>query len=217
VRDAPPTTGGDIVTAVTAALLKHPAIRSVTLVGSRAAGTPVPLSDWDFLVEVEDFAAISDELPGLVATLEPLAEQWDRLNAEWCYMLLLPGPVKVDLIFDQPHSDEPPWTVDADTLPGIDRHFWDWILWLSSKEQRGERPLVRRELDKMNRHLLHPLGAVGVPGSIPEAIERYRRARRERERQLGTTVSRRLGREVAPVVPAPHGLRPDSGSPAEGR
>ncbi len=36
-------------------------------------------------------------------------------------MLMLRGPVKVDLIFpDVPRALEPPWTVSADTLEAID-------------------------------------------------------------------------------------------------
>jgi hypothetical protein len=28
--------------------------------------------------------------------------QWDRLSRNWCYMLILDGAVKIDLIFDRP-------------------------------------------------------------------------------------------------------------------
>jgi hypothetical protein len=206
----------DIEASVRAALLRHASIASVRLVGSRAAGTPVPLSDWDFRIETEDFDRVAADLPALVAVLDPLAEQWDRLNETWCYMLMLAGPAKVDLIFDVPHRDESPWTVTAATLSGIDRHFWDWILWLASKSQAGKHALVRSELDKMTRHLLLPLGVDRVPDSIPEAIGCYRAARDEATTRSAATVSRRLEREVMPaVLAASRESRPAAHSPPD--
>jgi hypothetical protein len=50
-------------------------------------------------------------------------------------MLILGGPVKVDLIFaGQGHEHELPWKPSHETLAGIDAHFWDWMLWLRSKQ-----------------------------------------------------------------------------------
>jgi hypothetical protein len=193
---------GDIVAAVEATLLPHPAVQAVELVGSRADGSPTPLSDWDFVVVTERFDEVARALPALVAELEPLAQQWDRISAYPCYMLLLAGPVKVDLIFpDEPFESLPPWTVSAETLDGIDQHFWDWILWLASKREKREDELVRRELIKLRDHLLGPLGVDRVPGSIGAAVEGYRAARDEREREFGVEVSRRREREVLPVLP----------------
>ena len=40
----------DIADAVRSALLRHPHVIAVELVGSRARGIPSPLSDWDFAV-----------------------------------------------------------------------------------------------------------------------------------------------------------------------
>jgi hypothetical protein len=192
----------DIVAAVEAALLPHPAVQAVELVGSRATGTPTPLSDWDFVVGTDRFDEVARALPALVAELEPLGQQWDRISAYPCYMLLLAGPVKVDLIFpDEPYESLPPWSVSAETLDGIDQHFWDWILWLASKGEKREDELVRRELVKLRDHLLGPLGVDRVPGSIGAAVERYRAARDEREREFGVEVSRRREREVLPVLP----------------
>jgi hypothetical protein len=185
---------------VRSALVPHPGIRSVGLVGSRARGDAVPLSDWDFAVEATDFEGVAADLPALVAVLDPLAAQWDRLNETWCYMLTLAGPAKVDLIFDVPHRDEPPWVVTAEALPAIDRHFWDWILWLASKHQRGDQARVRTELAKMSRHLLGPLGIVAVPRSIGEAVDRYRPARDRAAAAAGTSVALHLEREVKPAV-----------------
>lgn len=187
---------------VRAVLLPHPDIRAVELVGSRAGGSPTPSSDWDFVVVTERFDEVGRALPALVAELEPLGQQWDRISAYPCYMLLLAGPVKVDLIFpDEPFESLPPWTVSAETLDGIDQHFWDWILWLASKREKREDELVRRELIKLRDHLLGPLGVDRVPGSIGAAVEGYRAARDEREREFGVEVSRRREREVLPVLP----------------
>ena len=187
---------------VRAVLLPHPDIRAVELVGSRAGGSPTPSSDWDFVVVTERFDEVGRALPVLVAELEPLGQQWDRIGAYPCYMLLLAGPVKVDLIFpDEPFESLPPWTVSAETLDGIDQHFWDWILWIASKREKREDELVRRELIKLRDHLLGPLGVDRVPGSIGAAVDGYRAARDEREREFGVEVSRRRQREVLPVLP----------------
>ena len=190
----------DIVGAVEDTL-RHPSILAVELVGSRATGTSTPLSDWDFVVVTERFDEVARALPALVAELEPLGQQWDRISAYPCYMLMLAGPVKVDLIFpDEPYESLPPWSVSAETLDGIDQHFWDWILWLASKREKGKDELVRRELEKMSAHLLRPLGAEAVPDSIDAALEGYRTARDEREREFGVRVSRRREREVLPAI-----------------
>ena len=192
----------DIATSIESVLLPHPAIRGVELVGSRADGSPTPLSDWDFVVATDRFDEVARGLPTLVAGLDPLAQQWDRISAYPCYMLMLAGPVKVDLIFpDEPYESLPPWTVTAEALDGIDQHFWDWILWLASKREKGQDELVGRELAKMRDHLLGPLGVDRVPSSIEAAVERYRSARDEREREFGVEVSRRREREVLRVVP----------------
>src|SRR4029453_14114288 len=192
----------DIAAVVEEALLPHPGIRAVELVGSRADGSATRLSDWDFVVVTDRFDQVARALPGLVAVLDPLAQQWDRISAYPCYMLMLAGPVKVDLIFpDEPYESLPPWTVTAETLDGIDQHVWDWILWLASKREKGQDELVGRELAKMRDHLLRPLGVDRVPSSIEAAVERYRSARDEREREFGVEVSRRREREVLRVVP----------------
>jgi Nucleotidyltransferase domain len=191
----------DLAASVEAALLPHPHVRDVELVGSRATGSSTPLSDWDFAVTTDRFDAVARELPSLVAGLEPLAQQWDRISEYPCYMLMLIGPVKVDLIFPgEPYESLPPWTVSAETLEGIDRHFWDWILWLASKREKGQDQVVGRELAKMSVHLLRPLGVDRVPGSIEAALESYRFARDRRERELGVDVARGLEGEVLPAL-----------------
>jgi Nucleotidyltransferase domain len=193
----------NIAAVVEAALLLHPGIRAVELVGSRANGSATRLSDWDFVVVTDRFDEVARALPTLVAGLDPLAQQWDRISEYPCYMLLLSGPVKVDLIFPgEPYESRPPWTVTAETLDGIDQHVWDWILWLVSKRERREDELVQRELVKMHDHLLRPMGVNQVPRSIEAAVERYRSARDERERAFGIQVTRRREREVLPVLSA---------------
>jgi hypothetical protein len=186
---------------VRSVLLAHPHIRDVQLVGSRAAGTAVPLSDWDFRVETDDFAAAAADLPGLVSGLDPLAQQWDRLSTHGCYMLILTGPAKVDLLFlDQPHRPKPPWKASAQTLLGIDRHFWDWTLWLAAKQQARKDELVRRELQKMAEHLLAPMGAHVVPASLDSAVTSYLAIRGRLEATFGVFVPRVLEREVLRVI-----------------
>jgi hypothetical protein len=181
---------------------KHRTIRSVELVGSRARGAATELSDWDFEVKTADFRAAADALPALVAPLMPLAQQWDRLSAEQCYMVMLRGIGKVDLIFDEPHRPEPPWEVSAETLNGIDDHFWDWTIWLAAKDRAGKREMVGSELEKMHRHLLAPLGVPGVPSSVSDAVVAYTASREEAETRLGIAVPRAVEDEVRRLLAA---------------
>jgi hypothetical protein len=140
-------------------------------------------------------------LPELLAPFDPLVQQWDPLSATWCWMLILRGPVKVDLIFPaEPHEAEPPWEPTAQNLSAIDDHFWDWMLWLEGKEGGGNRELVGSELQKLFSHLLEPLGVERAPDSIFEALESYRAARDRLERHFGRTVRRDLEAEVVPAL-----------------
>lgn len=186
----------DIVKRVSRALQRHPAITAVRLVGSRQRGAPGGLSDWDFEVDTVDFAAAVRGLPALVSPLEPLSQQWDPLSRRATYMLILRGPTKVDLLFDQPHEPEPPWKVNAETLPAVDHHFWDWILWIAAKQSAGRYELVQQEFAKMSSHLLRPMGVETVPDSIESAITLYTSARRELENRLGVVVPKRLEDEI---------------------
>src|SRR5262245_14752108 len=191
----------DLEARIRDALTGRAHVLGLELVGSRAAGTPTPLSDWDFVIETDDFDRVARDLPSTVAELEPIAQQWDRISDYPCYMLMLTGPVKVDLIFPgEPYTSLPAWTVSAQTLDGIDQHAWDWVLWLASKRERGEEELVRRELAKMFDHLLAPMGADQAPTSIPGAVAAYRGLRDRREGEFGTRVTRVREREVLPVV-----------------
>ena len=181
---------------VTSVLSRHPGIGAVVLVGSRARGEAAELSDWDLKVETSAFRPVAAALPALVAPLKPLAQQWDRLSDHACYMLMLRGAVKVDLIFEEPHALEPPWVLSADTLTGIDEHFWDWTIWLASKDSAGKQSLVATELQKLHEHLLGPLGVVSTPASIENAVAAYLPALRSAEERLGVRVPAALKREV---------------------
>jgi hypothetical protein len=181
---------------VVEAVERHPAVRRVRLVGSRAAGTATAVSDWDFVVETDDFPAVARDIGHLVAALEPLAQQWDRLSETQCWMLVLPGPVKVDFIFDERHNDEPPWRPDSSNLAAIDAHFWDWALWLLAKRVKGRYDVVASELHKMFDHILHPMGVQPPPASLETAVASYLLARTELEHELGVTVPLTLEREA---------------------
>ena len=186
---------------VTAAIGSHPAVRNIKLTGSRAEGRATARSDWDFAVETDDFAAVARDLPALSAPLAPIALQWDRLSPHRCWMLMLEGPTKIDVVFpDEPHELAPPWEPARETLPGIDRHFWDWALWLRSKEAAGKRDLVASELEKLFDHLLSPLGVAIPPDSVAEAVAAYREARAAAERRFGCDVPRELEAAVAPAL-----------------
>ena len=179
----------------------HPAVRAVELVGSRAEGRATEWSDWDFRVEATDFGALGEALPRLLAPLQPLVQQWDRLSSEWCWMLILHGPVKVDLIFpNEPHGKGPPWEPSAENLGAIDDHFWDWMLWLKGKEAGGKQELVVAELEKCRENLLGPLGVTHAPSSIAQAIAEYRRARNRAEQRFGRAVRREVEAPVAPAL-----------------
>lgn len=193
----------DVGSAVVGALLPHPGVRSVTLVGSRAGSKNVQLSDWDFEVIAHDLQPLILDLPSLVSSLEPLTQQWDRLGPTdySCYMLLLAGPRKIDLIFPGlPHRPAQPWVVTPQTLTAIDRHFWDWIYWLCAKQQAGKRALVQDQLRQMSEHLLRPMGVEAVPASNLEAMDRYQEARGGAEARSGVRVPRIAEDAVAPIV-----------------
>ena len=191
-----------IADSMISALSRHHAVGSVSLTGSRARGEETELSDWDFDVEVSNFRAVAEALPELVAPLEPLAQQWDRLSPHACYMLMLRAIGKVDLIFDEPWESSPPWEVSAETLGGIDDHFWDWTIWLAAKDRAGKQDMVASELSKMHKHLLGPLGVERVPESVPHAVAAYTAAREEAERRLAVEVPRAMEDEVRRLLGA---------------
>ena len=178
-------------------LKRHPLVTDVRLTGSRADGRASSLSDWHFAVQTSDFEALKSDLGELTATLAPLAQFWDPYSARANYILLLRGPVKVDLIFpDQPWQAAGPWKVSRETLLAIDHHFWDWTLWLAAKQQRGDEELVSAELGKMQSMLLAPLGVEQGPATIQDATASYLESREAREREFGLRLPRELGLQV---------------------
>jgi predicted nucleotidyltransferase len=193
--------GVDPGEAVPEALEGHLAVRSIRLVGSRASGDTHDLSDWDFVIETDNFAAVERDLPELVAALHPISELWDPY-AEWArYMLILRGPQKVDLIFpSERRAWAPAWTVSEETLLPIDWHFWDWALWLEQKRRAGKASAFEDSLGHLYELLLRPLGVTEPPGSLPEAVDAYVAARGVRERELGVRMPRILERAVRPAL-----------------
>lgn len=186
---------------VRAALEPHPAVREVRLIGSRARGDAGPFSDWDFEVATDDFGSLARDIESLTAGLQPLARQWDRLSPHMCYMLIVPGPVKIDFLFlDQPHEDEAPWEARAETLAGVDAHFWDWTIWLASKDAARQHELVAEELRKMLKYILGPMGVSEAPASVAAAIQAYTRTRDRLESEFGTRVNRELGEAVCGLL-----------------
>ena len=197
---SPPSAGVatpiDVGVVVPAVLRAVPGVSALELRGSRQRGEAGRFSDWDFVIGTTDFPVTARELPAATAVVRPLAAQWDRLSDEPCFMLILHGPVKVDVIFDGLSQDrQPPWTVDATTLTGIDAHFWDWVLWLASKADAGKTDVVQSELAKMHEHLLAPLGTA-APTSLLDAVRSYRSALAYWEKRLGISVDRRLAHEA---------------------
>jgi hypothetical protein len=183
---------------VPAVMLSHRAVTGVRLTGSRARAEATALSDWDFEVTTISFDAVAADLEGLVAAMGALASQWDPFGGWPTYMIMLPGPAKVDLAFrarqEAPRPE--PWEVTARTLGRIDHHFWDWSLWLGSKTLRRDCDLLDSELIRMSIHLLRPLGEESVPHSLEEAVAAFLHGRAVAEARLGVTLPRQMGDEV---------------------
>lgn len=183
-----------------------PEVSDVRLVGSRADGTSNPLSDWDFALRTTDFSRSRTTLPVAAAALRPLGSLWDPLSRRANFMLVLDGPTKIDLLFDEPQNPRPAWTATPASLPAIDCHFWDWILWLGSKAMAGRNDLVGAELAKLTGYLLEPMGATGSPSELAEAVTAYLEARERLEARFGKPVPRDLGNAVEATLRQHHVL-----------
>jgi hypothetical protein len=191
----------DIQTDVPGLLTRHAHVQAARLVGSRATADAHDFSDWDFLVETDDLAAVAQDIPVLVEPLRPIAQQWDRYADYACYMLMLPGAVKIDFLFiDHPQDWAAPWIPSRDTLEAIDSHFWDWIVWIEQKRSGSRPEQVPHLLEDIHRLMLEPMGVTIRPTSITEAVASYIAARDRLEQLLRVTVPRDLGDEVRPVV-----------------
>lgn len=191
-----PADAPDVVRAIWQALERSDDVAGIGLGGSRAAGGATELSDWDLYLDGEP-ARLMAALPGLVAPLRPLAAFWEPLSEQAGYMMVMTGPVKVDLFpLGGRRSVQPPWVMRGADLGAIDGHFWDWILWLGSKALRGQAQLVSEELVKMQWFLLGPLGIDRVPADIQDAVHLYLPARTAASRRFGAAVRGNLGRQV---------------------
>jgi len=186
----------DIAEIVPSLLTKHPAVSRVVLTGSRMRGDATEWSDWDFLVVTSDFTAISSALPSLTDSLEPLSHLWDPLSRHSIYMMILKGPVKIDICFDILQKQRPPWVIDIDTISQVNSHFWDWILWIASKEVSGKKDISVKEFEKMYDYLLAPLGCSRSPNSVEEAVRVYLAAFRRQKSLLDAEVDQALETEV---------------------
>jgi hypothetical protein len=113
----------EVVVAIREALECSEVVASVVLGGSRALGTATGLSDWDRYLEGES-ADLMAEIPALVASLQPLAAFWEPLSEQAGYMIVMDGPVKVDLFpIRRSRQIQPPWVPGVDALAAIDAHF----------------------------------------------------------------------------------------------
>lgn len=194
-----------MVAAIWEVLERSEVVSSVVLGGSRARGEATELSDWDLYLQ-GDPEAMMVEIPALIASSGPLAAFWEPLAEEAGYMVVMDGPIKVDIFpIGASRRIQPPWLVSAETLVSIDAHFWDWTLWLGGKALRGEWQLVADELAKMHSFLLAPLGVASAPASLGEAVPSYQRARAEAMDALGVVVHQELGRQVSHALRR-HGL-----------
>ncbi len=186
----------DIAAVIPQLVMNHPAVSSVALTGSRLRGNTTEWSDWDFLVETTNFEAVSAALPALTESLNPLTHLWDPLSRHAVYMMILRGPVKIDLIFDRPQQRKPAWTASDGTLAMINSHFWDWILWIAGKEASGKEGVSVKEFQKMYDYLLAPLGCTRTPGSVEEAVKCYLAAFQKQKSLLHLDISPALETEV---------------------
>ena len=187
----------DLVARASRLVAAHPAVTGVAFAGSRSRGTHTELSDWDFAVETQDFAAVAADMPLLVAPLEPLGEQWEPMGHFPCYQVLMRGPTKVEYLFlDETQKPMPPVRPGPETLGAIDTHFWDWTWWLISKDAAGRDDLVAEHLRQLHEHLLRPLGITEAPADIDAAIAAFVTRRDALEHEYGISLSRALEQEV---------------------
>jgi hypothetical protein len=118
------------VTRLRDALDASDVVTTVALGGSRERGTATELSDWDIYLRGDPDGMVA-MIPALVASFEPLTAFWEPLSEEAGYMVVMDGPVKIDVFpVGATRPIRPPWVLSADTLAAIDGHFWDWTLWL---------------------------------------------------------------------------------------
>ena len=69
------------------ALERHPAVRRVRLVGSRATGTATAASDWDFAVDTDDLQASRSGSAGTAAAVGQVGSS----ERDAVLVVMLPG------------------------------------------------------------------------------------------------------------------------------
>jgi hypothetical protein len=190
----------EIVVSLRTALERCCSVTLVTLGGSRERGRATELSDWDLYLE-GDPETMMVQVPEVISSFGPLAAFWEPLAEEAGYMVVMDGPIKVDVFpTGARRRIQPPWVLSAETLVQIDGHFWDWCLWLGGKSLRNERELVVNELTKMHAFLLAPIGVAAAPETLGEALAVYLPARASAMNALGVFVDPELGRQVSDAL-----------------
>src|SRR5690242_10672399 len=118
---------------------------------------PCHFSDCDFAVDTDDFEAVARDLRRLVEPLRPLSEQWDPYAGHPCYMLMLPGAIKVDLLLlDQVREPAAPSRPSPATLRAVDRRFGDWMVWLEHRRAGSREDGLSPLLQDMQRLMVEP-------------------------------------------------------------
>jgi hypothetical protein len=187
----------DLVRRASRLVAAHPSVTGVEFAGSRSRGTHHELSDWDFAIETSDFGAVAQDMPALVAALEPLGEQWEPLGHFPAYQVLARGPTKIEYLFlGQVQDAKPPVRPAPESLGAINTHFWDWIWWLVTKDAAGRDDLVAEHMPQLYAHLLRPMGITAPPDSIDAAIAAFVGRRDELEHEYGISLPRALETEV---------------------
>jgi hypothetical protein len=190
----------EVVVAIRTALAHCSSVTSVTLGGSRERGGATELSDWDLYLE-GDPEQMMVQVPDVIASFGPLAAFWEPLAEEAGYMVVMDGPIKVDVFpTGGRRRIQAPWVLSAETLVQIDGHFWDWSLGLGGKSLRNERELVADELEMMHDFLLAPIGVAAAPTTLGEALAVYLLARASAMDALGVVVDPELGRQLSDAL-----------------
>jgi hypothetical protein len=168
----------------------------VRLDGSSATGSRTALSDWDFDLQLAPDLTVN-AIADAIHDIDALAVFWDPLSHRANLIVLLDGPIKIDLIAADRPNPVPieRWEVTTESLPRLDAHFWDWTLWLGAKQLRGQTELVRDEMQKMYGALLRPLGAARAH-DIRSAIASYPSARDYRAEELHVVIDKTLQHQV---------------------
>jgi hypothetical protein len=86
----------EVVAAIRTALDHCRSVTSVTPGGSRERDSATELSDWDLYLE-GDPEAMTVQVPEVIASFRPLTAFWEPLAEEAGYMVVIDGPIKVDV------------------------------------------------------------------------------------------------------------------------